>query len=37
VGGSADDANLIAGFLEQVRGGFRVHVFPAVIEVAAGE
>ena len=37
VGGSADDANSIARFLEQVRGGFRVCVLPAVLEVAAGE
>ena len=37
VGGSADDANFFAGFLEQVRGGFRVCVLPVVVEVATGE
>ena len=37
VGRGADDANFLASFLEQVRGGFRVRVLPAVVEVAAGE
>ena len=37
VGGSADDADFLASFLEQVRGGFWVHVLPVVVEVAAGE
>ena len=37
VGGSADDANFFASFLEPMRGDFWVRVFPAVVEVAAGE
>jgi len=37
LGGSADDANFFASFLELVRGSFWVRVFPAVVEVAAGE
>jgi len=37
VGGSADDANFFASFLESVRGGFWVRVLPVVVEVLAGE
>jgi len=37
MGGSADNADSITGFLEQVRGAFWVHMLPGVVEVAAGE
>jgi len=37
VGGSADDADKQTGFLEPMRGCFRVRVLPVVVEVATGE